>query len=119
MRCAHLAPLRQPLSKGGATMATIANPITIQRPKRAQIDEFLQQKRIAFVGVSRNPNDFTRKLFDEFCKQGFDLVPVNPGVKEIAGRKCFANVREVQGATAALLMTPPNITELVVADCLA
>lgn len=100
-------------------MATIANPITTQRPKRAQIDEFLLQKRFAFVGVSRNPHDFTRKLFDEFCKRGYDVVPVNPGVSQVAGRRCFANIRDIQGITAALLMTPPDVTETVVADCIA
>jgi hypothetical protein len=36
---------------------------------RADIDDFLAQHRIAIVGVSREPNDFSRRLFREMCQR--------------------------------------------------
>jgi len=57
-------------------------------------------------------------LFREFLKRGYDAVPVNPQVSEIEGRPCFPSIGEVQPAVeAALLMTSPSVSEVVVRDC--
>ena len=34
------------------------------------VEDFLNQKRIAFVGVSRDPKDFSRSLFRDLQRQG-------------------------------------------------
>ncbi len=82
------------------------------------IQDFLAHKRIAMVGISRNPADFSAKLFEEFCRQGYDMVPVNPGAQEIHARRSFARLQDVQPPVeAALLMTSPEVTEAVVRDC--
>ena len=82
------------------------------------IREFLGLKRIAVVGVSRNPKDFTRAMFREFQQRGYDAVPVNPNLAEVDGQPCFASVsslsRPVEGV---LLMTKPSVTAEVVLDC--
>ena len=41
-------------------------------------NEFLAQRRIALVGVSRDPRDLSRTLFRELRRRGYDVVPVNP-----------------------------------------
>ena len=82
------------------------------------IEDFLAQKRIAIVGVSRDPKDFSTSLFREFVKRGYDVVPVNPKSTEVLGRPCFAHVHDVQPRPdAVLLMTTPEISEIVVKDC--
>ena len=82
------------------------------------VEDFLAQKRIAMAGVSRNPADFSAKLFAELCLRGYDMVPVNPGAIEIQGHRCFARVQEIQPPVdAVLLMTSPQATEGVVRDC--
>jgi predicted CoA-binding protein len=87
---------------------------------RALIDEFLSQKRLAIVGVSHRPQDFSRALFREFRNRGYDAVPVNPAAQEIEGEPCFANVRDVQPpVSTVLLMTSPAVSETVVHDCAA
>lgn len=84
----------------------------------ADIEGFLAHKRIAVVGVSRNPRDFTRLLYKEFRRRGYELIPVHPGAKEIDGDVCFARLQDVQPPVqAALLFTPPAITEVVSHDC--
>jgi predicted CoA-binding protein len=81
------------------------------------IHEFLEGKSFAMVGVSRNPKDFSRMLFRTLVERGHDVSPVNPAAKEIEGRPCYARIQDVPDVKAALLMTPPNLTEAVVEDC--
>ena len=58
-----------------------------------QIQDFLDHKRIALVGVSRQPNDFSRSMFREFLNRGYDMVPVNPDLPEVEGHHCYAHVQ--------------------------
>jgi predicted CoA-binding protein len=83
-----------------------------------QIRAFLATNRLAIVGVSRQPNDFSRVLFREFLRRGYDAVPLHPGVDEIEGRTCFARLQDlVPPIDAVLLMTSPGATKQVVRDC--
>ena len=50
------------------------------------VEDFLALDRIAMVGVSRNPKDFSRLLFREMCDRGYDMVPINLVAEEIDGR---------------------------------
>ena len=82
------------------------------------IEDFLAQKRIAMVGISRDPANFSVKLFEELCRRGYDVVPVNPHTAEVQGRRCFDCVQHIQPPVeGALLMTSPETTETVVSDC--
>jgi predicted CoA-binding protein len=83
-----------------------------------QIQTFLGRKRLAVVGVSRYPRDFTRMMFHELQRRQYDVVPVNPEAHDIAGVPCYAHVDEIQRPVdAALLMTKPAVTERVVREC--
>jgi len=82
------------------------------------IREFLAQKRIAMIGVSREPGSFSVMLFQELLRCGYDVVPVNPYTPNVLGHPCFAGVRDVAPPVkVALLLTSPQVTETVVADC--
>ncbi len=84
------------------------------------IEEFLAQKRIAMVGLSRDPHSFSVSLFEELCRRGYDMIPVNPNLPNVQGRRCFARLQDIQPPVdTALLMTSPAITDAVVADCAA
>jgi predicted CoA-binding protein len=83
------------------------------------IRDFLGLKRLAVVGVSRNPQDFTRRLFRELQGRGYDVVPVNPNLSEVEGLPCVPQVQDVSPPVeGALLLTHPSVTELVVQDCM-
>jgi len=87
---------------------------------RARIEDFLNQKRFAFVGVSRQPRDFSRAVFREFCAKGWDPVPVHPQANEIEGRRCYARLQDIQPPVdSALLMTSPAVTAKVADECVA
>lgn len=82
------------------------------------IRDFLNLRRIAMVGVSRNPKDFSRMLFRDMSAKGYDMVAVNPVATELDGKRCFAHLQEIQPPVeGALIMTPPHQTEQLVQDC--
>jgi predicted CoA-binding protein len=82
------------------------------------IDSFLSCRRIAVVGVSRTPKDFSRQVLRAFVERGYEAVPVNPAGGEVDGRPVARCVGEVQPPPeAALLMTPPAATDQVVREC--
>jgi uncharacterized protein len=94
--------------------------MTAQAISLETIEAFLAQKRIAMVGISREPKSISVALFEELCRRGYDIVPVNPKAPSVNGHRCFARVQDIDPpVTAALLMTSPQITESVVADCFA
>jgi len=81
---------------------------------------FLLSKRVALVGLERSERGFSRAVFKELLKRGYDVVPVNPALAEAEGRRCHARVQDIQPPVqAALLMTPSAQTAGVVRDCLA
>ncbi len=85
---------------------------------REAIEDLLRQKRIAVVGVSRDPRHFSSGLFRELRQRGYDIVPVNPNVRKIDGLPCCARVQDIQPpAGAALLLTPPSVAAQVARDC--
>lgn len=91
-----------------------------QNPSLETIEDFLAQKRIAMVGISREPRSFSVLLFEELCRRGYDVVPVNPNIPNVQGHRCFARLQDIQPPVeAALLMTSPAVTDAVVLDCAA
>lgn len=83
-----------------------------------KIDEFLEEARVAIVGISRNEKDFTNLVFKELLKRGYDPIPVNPNASEIGGQKCYARVQDIQPPVKnAILFTSPTVTDQVVVDC--
>ena len=82
------------------------------------ISEFLAIKRFAMVGVSRSPRDFSRKLFDELTRRGYDVIPVNPGAVVIENKRCFSRLEDITPPiTSALLMTPPSLSDRILLEC--
>lgn len=84
----------------------------------ADVRDFLSLRRIALVGVSRDPKELSRMLFREMCDKGYEMVPVNPAVGELESRRCFARVQDIEPPVeGALVMTAAQKTEQVVRDC--
>jgi predicted CoA-binding protein len=90
----------------------------VRMTRLLQVQDFLRQKRLAVVGVSHNPKDFTRALYQEFQRHGYDVVPVNPSVEEIAGQRCYARVCDIDPPVdGALILTKAAVAERVVREC--
>ena len=83
-----------------------------------QIQDFLAEKRLAIVGVSRKEADYTRAVLKEFVKRGYDVVPVNPQATEIDGKPCVARLVDIKPPVqAAIFLVPPKITDDMMQDC--
>ena len=83
------------------------------------VENFLALRRIAMVGVSRDQQDFSRKLVREMRDRGYDMVPVNLIADEIDGKECFQSLQVINPPVeGVLVMTPAYEAIRVVRDCL-
>lgn len=87
-------------------------------PSSSAIQDFLAQKHLAVVGVSRNDNAFANVVFERLLELGYDAIPVNPAALEVAGRKCYASVRHVPDPLdGVLVMVNATAALAVIDDC--
>ncbi len=54
-------------------------------------------RRVAVVGMSRDPTKAAGGTPLSLARLGFEIVPVNPGVSEIAGLASYAGLADVPG----------------------
>jgi predicted CoA-binding protein len=81
-------------------------------------EEFLSQKRIAVVGVSRDKKATGHAIFKTLRARGHDVVPVNPHAEEVAGGPCYPSVGAIPDAVdAVVVVTPSDVAADVVRDC--
>jgi predicted CoA-binding protein len=81
------------------------------------VQEFLSQKTIAFAGLSRDPQSFSARVFQDLRAKGYRVLPVNPNAQSILGQTCYPNIAALPEAVGGvLLFTPPGQTEGVVHD---
>lgn len=83
------------------------------------IQRFLELRRIAIAGLSREPRHFSRALWREFRARGFDTVAVNPAAGDIDGFPCHRSVKDIYPAVeGVLIVTPAAASASVVQDCI-
>jgi len=72
------------------------------------------------IGVSREPKHFSRSLYNEFLKNGYDVVPVNVNAESIAGKQSFAHIGDITPpVSSALIVTPDEQREQATFQCQA
>lgn len=80
------------------------------------MDAILKPKSVAVVGASRTPGHLGRDIFDNLVNSGFhgDLYPVNPKLRDIDGRKAYADVGLIPGSLDLALIVVPRAQVLSV-----
>lgn len=87
---------------------------------REAADEFLDQKRIAVAGVSRDSKQPANLVFRRLRDTGHQVFAVNPNAREVEGTRAFASVRSIDGGVdGVVVVTPPEVATQIVADCAA
>src|SRR5262252_3626275 len=82
------------------------------------IQDFLAQKRIAVVGVSHDPKDFSRMLLRSMRQHGYEAVAVNPTLTSADDAPCYARLAYVAPPVdGVLVMTTPAVTDEIVQQC--
>jgi predicted CoA-binding protein len=52
-------------------------------------------RNVAMVGVSANPEKPSNIVFRYLMTHGYNVIPVNPTIKEVEGKKCYANLSAI------------------------
>ena len=62
------------------------------------IQDFVDSKRIAVVGVSRSKEKFGNSIYAELKARGYQVSMVHPEAAEINGERCYPNLAALQGS---------------------
>ncbi|AFM00461.1 MULTISPECIES: CoA-binding protein [Desulfitobacterium] len=85
---------------------------------RKYIEEFLEQKTWAVVGVSKDPAKFGTKVYHRLKQSGYTVYPINPKLSEIDGEPCFPSLNALPVLPDVVsLIVPPHISEQIVDQC--
>jgi predicted CoA-binding protein len=84
------------------------------------VDDFLAQRTLAVVGVSREGKKFGNMAYRELKAKGYQLFPINPNADSIEGDRCYPSLTALPGPVdGVLIVVPPAETERVVRDVAA
>ncbi len=81
-------------------------------------NEFLAQEHIAVAGVSRSSSEAANGIYRTLRDKGYQVYAVNPNADTVEGDTCYPNMQTVpHKLDGAILVTAPEISEAVAADC--
>jgi predicted CoA-binding protein len=85
-------------------------------PKQ-DIEQFLAEKQISVVGVSRTKPKFGNQVYEKLKSSGYAIHPVHPEMESMDGDSCVATVRELPADVRALMViASPNVCAEVLKD---
>lgn len=84
---------------------------------KAAVNDFLSQRTLAVVGVSRSGKKFGNAATRELRNKGYRMLPVHPEAETIDGERCYPSLRQLPEQVAGvLIVVPPEQTEQVVRE---
>jgi predicted CoA-binding protein len=84
------------------------------------IERFLLSRAYGVVGASSRRHKYGNKVLRCYQQAGRRAIPVNPREAEIEGLPCVASVLDLPDEVKSIsVITPPAITERIVADAIA
>jgi len=81
-----------------------------------EIEEILREcRKIAVVGLSPKESRDSNKVARYLMEQGYEIVPINPGQREILGKTCYRSLKDIpfQVDMADLFLNPTRVPEAV------
>jgi uncharacterized protein len=87
--------------------------------EQEKIAKYLAGKRFAVVGASTDREKYGNKVLRVYQQNKLDVVPINPKADQVEGLKAYPDLASVPGAIDGVsIITPPKVTEQVVAEAL-
>ena len=87
------------------------------KTSKASIKTFLESRKLAIAGVSRDQKKFGYTVLTKLKEIGFDLYLIHPDTDTLFGEPCYRNISDLPGDIDGLLiMTPKTETLGVVED---
>jgi len=88
--------------------------------KRESISDFLSQRKLAIVGMSRTKNKFGNAVFKDLKAKGYELFPVHPEADAIDGARCWKDLGSLPDPVGGVvIVVPPPEAEKVVREARA
>ncbi|MFZ5807994.1 MAG: CoA-binding protein [Chloroflexota bacterium] len=72
---------------------------------QSSIQDFINSKRLAVVGVSRGGKKFGNMALTELAGRGYQVFAVHPSAQEINGVKCYPDLKSLQGQVEGVLVS--------------
>ena len=89
--------------------------VIIINSMKQTIEQFLQCRNIAIVGMSSKSTKFGNLAYKELSKKNFNLYPIHPKVKTIDGAQCLTNFNDIEdNIDGVLISIQPSESEKVV-----
>lgn len=60
-----------------------------------QIQNILSLKKVAVIGMSKNPSKAAHYVPRYLSENGFEIMPINPSANEILGKKCYESISDI------------------------
>ena len=87
---------------------------------KREIDEFLAQKTLAIVGVSRGGKKFGNMVLRDLTTIGYRLMPIHPEAAEVGGVKAFPSFAALpEPVGGVIVVVPPAQAAAVVQEAAA
>lgn len=84
------------------------------------ITDFIAQRNLAIVGVSRGGKKFGNMAFKTLKQKGYRVFPINPNAETIEGEHCYPSLLALpEPVENVLVVVPPAETERVVREAAA
>jgi uncharacterized protein len=73
------------------------------------IENFINGKRIAIVGVSRNGKKFGNLVYTELKGRGYQVFAVNAVAQQIDGEPCYPNITALKDKVDGVVVCVPSM----------
>jgi predicted CoA-binding protein len=82
------------------------------------VKEFMAQKKFALVGATSNTGKNGYRIFKNLTRRGYEVYPVNPGLEELEGVKCYHSLADIPTKVDVVdFVVPPKVTEAILKEC--
>ena len=87
---------------------------------KTTVEDFISQRTLAIVGVSRSGNKFGNNTFRELTSHGYKLYPIHPEAKTLEGVQAYQDFASLpEKVDGVIIVVPPAQTEKVVREAAA
>jgi len=97
-------------------MTDIQCELPDDNPPSDEIKDIIRRsEKLAIVGLSPKEERDSNKVARYLMENGYEIVPVNPGQKEILGQKCYKTLEEIpfHVDVADLFLNPTRVPPVV------
>jgi uncharacterized protein len=87
---------------------------------KAAVQDFVSQKTLAIVGVSRSGNKFGNAAYRELKAKGYKVYPIHPQAETLEGERAYKDFKALpEKVDGVVVVVPPAQTEQVVREAAA